>query len=307
MNRYIRLLRNASLALYLASPLLLADDTDIYYSAFDGASRPLVMLALDVRSNLTATQCADIYEDSCRADLTDDLYFNLDIITARDPDDPSIVTFGPDGEPDATPFRTDASDFYSVDVDALHLAWAAAEGQSGSYLDGKVNLMDVLRAAFQYILNDEKVQKSGMWLGLMVSHEADANCAGILDIPSGNGRGCSGGAYILKDFFDITVDTELDDFYSRLAALPTPTHTPLANNGNWNGHTYQLAELYFEFYRYITGQAMHNGWLGYNDYNSGDSRETLTDYLANDAPYDTELDQYVASVSGATYWSSSVS
>lgn len=271
-----------------------ADDTDIYYSAFVGDVLPMVMIALDLRSNLSNTQCSDVHSDTCRIRLGDDLYLNLDLMTHKDPDDLTDIDFGPDGVPDAAHYVSDTAAAASSEVSALRAAWASAENLTGSYMDGKARLFDLLRAAFQYILNSKKVQDSGLWVGLMISHENSNDCAGPAAVPNGSNDGCSNGAYILKGFFDIADDIELADFYQRLAALPTPGYTPLANAGRWNGHVYQLNEVYFEFYRYITGQDMYNGWLGYQDYHTTDEGESLTDFPDNDAPYNNAMDIHLA-------------
>ncbi|MEP1471488.1 MAG: PilC/PilY family type IV pilus protein [Halieaceae bacterium] len=274
-------LRACVLAMFVASPLILADDTDIYFSAFGGVSKPLVMLTLDIRSNLASTQCSDVLSDGCRTNLSDDLYFNLDLVTHNDPSDLSDIGYGPDGVPDGRYYGYGTG---TLNVTGLRAAWTAGMNLPGSYMDSKARLFDLLRAAFQFVLAQDKVQNSGVWIGLMVTHEHDNGCGGPGDIPNNsNQNGCSGGAYVLKEFFDVSDQVELADFSERLAAVPTPTYTPINNSGQWNGHTYQLAELYYEFYRYITGQGVYSGLLGYSDYNSSDAKKTLD--LNNDAPY----------------------
>jgi len=297
MKRFLSKLQAVLPALLVASPLVLADDTDIYYTSFQGNSNPLVMLTLDLRSNLSSTQCTDLVSDDCNAHLSDTLYYALDLMTYKD----AAHTYGPDGVPDSENFKSGDV----VDKASLRTAWTAAINKPDSSADTKVRLFDILRAAFQVIINDDKIQKSGLWLGLMIMHEHTQNCVGPASLPNNaNQSGCSNGAYVLKGFFQVNDPIERADFFKRLAALPMPSNVGLppgaSGNSTWNGHSYQLKELYLEYYRYITGQNMYNGLLGYEDFNSNDDKKNLPD-AGNDSPYVEDVDNYYVAPDPATY------
>jgi type IV pilus assembly protein PilY1 len=71
------------------------------------------------------------------------------------------------------------------------------------------------------------------------------------------GSNCSNGAYIPFGFRPIQDGTNLADFKTMLDAIPT-----VASNKDQN---YQGKEIYFEFFRYLTGQGVYNGHNGYCD------------------------------------------
>lgn len=118
---------------------------------------------------------------------------------------------------------------------------------------GPYTYFDVLRGAMSKVfepLTDIKV-------GLMLNHDNRVNCAGF-------GRsGCSNGGYIAMGFEMFEVgDTNgaKAKFRAILDALPTP-------QGNVS-HSYQGKELFFEFFRYLTGQEVYNAHNGFTDYGS---------------------------------------
>lgn len=234
-----------------------ADDVEIYYSAFGGSAKPMVMLTLDLRSNLGSTECSSAASASCAETLGDELYQQLDLMT-RNAD--GSFTEGGDGIVDLTHFAM---------LPDLTSQWLS--------MGLRVSLFDVLRAAIRVVLTSDVVIDSGIRIGLMVSHDDTCTgngASGPDEIPAGTGLGCSNGAYVLKGFFDVTDTTERDDFFARLGRIPQPSSS-FGSKGTWSGHPYQLKEIYFEFYRYITGQSVYNGYLSYDDFNSGDARSPM--------------------------------
>jgi len=251
-----------SLAIVLPS---WADDVEIYYSTFGGSSKPLVMLTLDLRSNLGSSQCPSAAAVSCQTNLGDELYMQLDLLT-----DNGLAGFseGGDGLADLASFGS--------------LADLRSEWNSRGL---GVTLFDVLRSAIRIVVTSDTVLGSGLRLGLMVAHDDTCTgngASGPAEIPSGTGQGCSNGAYVLKGFFDVTDPDELNDFFARLGRLPQPSAN-FQGLGLWSGHPYQLKEIYFEFYRYLTGQNLYNGWLGYESFESGERRKNLG-VAGNDIP-----------------------
>ena len=131
---------------------------------------------------------------------------------------------------------------------------------------------DVFRAALKLVL-EETVDSgaTGLKFGLMLNHEDSRNCAG----PQAT-KTCSNGGYILLGFQDLTIETERELFYAKLDALPSP-------HGNASHH-FQGAELYFELFRFLTGQGVynsHNGWSNFgtsDTYNIDDPLDSIDDH-----------------------------
>ncbi len=120
---------------------------------------------------------------------------------------------------------------------------------------GPHTYFDVLRAALKKVFDP----LTGVRVGLMLNHNNNNSCAGF-------GRTkCSNGGYIAMGFEPFEIgDTNgaKAKFHSILDAMPVP-------QGNLS-HPYQGKELFFEFFRYLTGQGVynaHNGWLDYGTNN----------------------------------------
>jgi len=225
------------------SPLQ-ADDTDIYLGAAAGAGGiPLIMLTLDYRPNLGASVCNDVAALSCKDELGEELYQNLSLDGDSDPD-----------------------------YDDVPLTWA-----------GKgVTLFDVMRTVFKVVL--EAQANKDLRVGMMISHDNSCNGSGPYTV----GDKCSNGAYVLKGYFDPTdtiVDDDrerdncagsgcsnLDDLLFKLSRMTVP-------QGNLS-HKFQGKEVYLELFRYLTGDGIQNGHLGFNDFGSPNSARN---YNLNDA------------------------
>ena len=152
------------------------------------------------------------------------------------------------------------------------------------------SFFDVLRAALRKVFDGME----GVRVGLMINHDNGSTVESnkeivydefgnpVLDefgdvvtrfVPICDGFGeknCSNGGYIAMGFqlFDATDSNGAKaKFHSILDALPTP-------QGNLS-HKWQGKELFFEFFRYLTGQEVynaHNGWL---DFGSKDDLTNL--------------------------------
>jgi len=143
---------------------------------------------------------------------------------------------------------------------------------------GPYTFFDVLRGALRKVfdpLEDVRV-------GLMLNHDHINNCEGF-------GRtNCSNGGYIPMGFELF----ELGDgngakarFHKILDSVPTP-------KGNLS-HSYQGKELFFEFFRYLTGQGVYNAHNGYTDYGSDSTDNLNVDFPG--ASWDTTIEQPPAS------------
>ncbi len=118
-------------------------------------------------------------------------------------------------------------------------------------LQASYTFFDVLKGALRKVFDPLE----GVRVGLMLNHNNNNNCEGF-------GRTlCSNGGYIAMGF-DSFVAGDANGakarFHNLLASMPTP-------QGNMS-HSYQGKELFFEFFRYLTGQGVYNAHNGYTDY-----------------------------------------
>jgi type IV pilus assembly protein PilY1 len=165
-----------------------------------------------------------------------DIYLNPAVATGAEP----LVMFTLDYRPNLT-----ATVCGGTECDTL-----IAEG----YLPatGPYNFFQLLRAALKKVLDPI----GGVRVGFMLNH--DDNCIG--SPTSGPTKtGCSNGAYVLSGFNLMGAGTDDPDTYqtlgedpakvalfNKLAAIPDP--------GGSVSHSFQGKELYFELFRYLTGQ-----------------------------------------------------
>jgi len=128
---------------------------------------------------------------------------------------------------------------------------------------GPYTFFDVLRGALRKVFDPLE----GVRVGLMLNHNNNNNCEGF-------GRTkCSNGGYIAMGFQPFVAgDTNgaKAQFHKILASMPTP-------QGNVS-HSYQGKELFFEFFRYLTGQGVYNAHNGYTDYSTGNQYNLDVDF-----------------------------
>ena len=132
---------------------------------------------------------------------------------------------------------------------------------------GPYTFFDVLRGALRKVFDPLE----GVKVGLMINHANNNDCEGF-------GRSkCSNGGYIAMGFQMFEQgdgNNAKADFHTILDSMPTPS-------GNVS-HTYQGKELFFEFFRYLSGQGVynaHNGWTDFgtkNTYNLDDDYPMLS-------------------------------
>ena len=132
---------------------------------------------------------------------------------------------------------------------------------------GSYEFFDVLKGALKKVMDPLE----GVRVGLMLNHDNNTNCAGF-------GRtGCSNGGYIamgFESFVALDANGSKAKFHSILEALPTP-------QGNVS-HTYQGKELFFELFRYLSGQYVYNGHNGWSDYSTSTKTNLDVDITAAD-------------------------
>jgi type IV pilus assembly protein PilY1 len=116
---------------------------------------------------------------------------------------------------------------------------------------GPYTFFDVLRGALRKVFDPLE----GVRVGLMLNHDNNADCVGF-------GRTkCSNGGYITMGFEMFEEDDDNGAkarFHKILDSMPTPK--------GHQSHSYQGKELFFEFFRYLTGQSVFNAHNGYTDY-----------------------------------------
>lgn len=138
---------------------------------------------------------------------------------------------------------------------------------------GPYNFFQLLRAVLKKVLDP----LSGVQIGFMMNH--DDTCTGATTSGPSASK-CSNGGYVLQGFTLMTAGTDDPDTYqttnedagklalfTKLDAIPDP-------QGNV-AHTFQGKEVYFELFRYLTGQDVYNGHLGDEDFGDGNQNDDM--------------------------------
>ena len=159
----------------------------------------------------------------------------------------------------------------------------------GYLASAPTSFFNLLRAVLKRVLSS----LDDVEVGIMLSHDQGSgqSCAGQHEdtgpVSGNNPDICTNGGYILKGFTDVDDSNALAALFTKLDAIPEP-------QGN-QSHKYQGAELFFEFFRYITGQGVyngHNGWTDFgtnDDYNIGDN-EDISPSTSAQAIWDTAIE-----------------
>ncbi len=162
---------------------------------------------------------------------------------------------------------------------------------------GPYTFFDVLRAVFKRVFDP----LDGVKIGFMMNHAN--SCGGGTSGPFVTG--CSNGGYVLNGYTAMSAGTDDGDtfqitgedpnkiaLYNKLDGIPTPS--------GGLSHSLQGKELYFELFRYLTGQRIYNGHVGYEDFGDTDGTTNLDVDLPG-AAWDTGIE------SGSKYKSPLVS
>jgi type IV pilus assembly protein PilY1 len=132
-------------------------------------------------------------------------------------------------------------------------------------LQASYTFFDVLRGALRKVFDPLE----GVRVGLMLNHNNNNKCEGF-----GRTR-CSNGGYIAMGFESFVKgdgNGAKARFHTILDSMPTP-------QGNLS-HSYQGKELFFEFFRYLTGQGVYNAHNGYTDYGTSNKDNLDIDHPA---------------------------
>lgn len=128
--------------------------------------------------------------------------------------------------------------------------------------DQKITFFELLRA----VLRETMAPLDGVKVGLMLDH--NQTCKPNVSGPTASG--CSNGAYILSGFKSMDASDSNGNkasFYNLLSSIPEP--------GGSSAHPFQGKELYFELFRYLTGQEVYNGHLGWEDFGNTNTSNNL--------------------------------
>jgi len=132
----------------------------------------------------------------------------------------------------------------------------------GDSLYGSISFFELLVASLKKVLGG--INNDTVHVALMIPHNNDSNCAG----QQTGSKQCSNGAYVLSGFKSTGSTSEMDQFFRKLEAIPLKGDEGIS--GNWS-HSYQLKELFFEMYRYITKGDVYNGLNGWTDFKTDKS------------------------------------
>ncbi|MGH8508936.1 MAG: pilus assembly protein [Gammaproteobacteria bacterium] len=200
---------------------------------------------------------------SVRADDTD-IYLNPNVPSGAEP----LVMFSLDYRPNLTSTAAAGAEQFFVDQ-GMGADVALLKSISG----GNFVFFDVLILSLKLVLSDVK----GVKIGLMFNHnDASAPIGYQGETPPNNQKGSNGGL-ILRGFESLDA-ASLQEFLDKLIALKTLK--PLSNSPD---HPYQGAELFYEFFRYLTGQKVYNGHNGWIDFEAGKSVDNTTNMRCTDA------------------------
>lgn len=141
-------------------------------------------------------------------------------------------------------------------------------------LDGKISLLEVIRAVLISVFKG----LTGVQVGLMMNHRHHANC-----VNSGDGPAmveCSNGAMVLRGFKSADgTGANNTEFLSILKNIPVPD-----NPSDIDFHDFQGKEMYFELFRYLTGQDIYNGHNGWRDFDASQGNPGPDDINLNESP-----------------------
>lgn len=203
-----------------------------------------------------------------------------------------------------TPPRTDGAEplvMFSIDyrsnltapakanVESYFIAnGMAADVAELKAISGSLTYFDTLILSLKYVLG----QVSGVKIGLMFNHANGAYTGYQGESPTPTNKRDSGGGVILFGFRSLSDATTLVDFKAKLLALKKLK--PLSSSAD---HTYQGAELFFDFFRYLTGGKIfnsHNGWVDFEQGSTVDKatnmRCTHADATINPACWDASIE-----------------
>jgi hypothetical protein len=183
-----------------------------------------------------------------------DIYFFSD---QPDPQDEPLVMFSLDWRPN---LNGTAGGCTSLSENSCPQFWAL---QEEGYLDvaagAKVRNIDYYIAVLRKVF--DALGDKGLKVGLTMNHDAES-CAGP---QTGNDK-CTNGGFITMGFKSLS-QGGADELLEKLTRV-SKMNQKGTESPSGQGHSYQGAELFFEFYRYLIGGGIyngHNGWKSFDD------------------------------------------
>ncbi|HEY0720016.1 MAG TPA: hypothetical protein VGE50_02060, partial [Gammaproteobacteria bacterium] len=221
----------------VASTASYGDDTEIYFDTNSNqTTAPLVMFYIEYTPNLASQVCPD---------------------------------------PNATVQPVITAD--NLDTECSQIAPLRTYMAANDLDDGKIDQFEITRTALKRVL----AGLGGLKIGLLMAHD-NGNCSGG-PLSDDDAKRCSQGGYILQGFTPVEkpsttfnaktatpaqLAAELSlasqatkkALFAKLDLLPSP-------QGGFS-HENQNKEIYFELFRYLTGQGVYNGFNGGADFNT---------------------------------------
>jgi type IV pilus assembly protein PilY1 len=172
-------------------------------------------------------------------------------------------------------------------------SYCAQMRTAGYLVDGKTaasgsatTFFDILRAVLKKVIDP----LGGVRIGFMLNHAHKNGCAG--NPPAAK---CSNGAYVPRGFKSMSAgsddpdtwqtsgeDSDKVDFANFLTAIPVPAGAA--------SHPFQGKELYFELFRYLTGQKVYNGHQGIVDFGDSPTDNVNLDIDRPTMKWDTSIE-----------------
>jgi type IV pilus assembly protein PilY1 len=185
--------------------------------------------------------------------------------------------------PDGSDLATECPGFAALEHYFVHATDPGASADNNDFADGTISQFEVIRAAMKRAL----ISLGDIKVGLMLTHNDATGCAG----PQPASTRCSNGAYVLKHAVQlanvptILQNNAITSFDARnpvhistiltadsaKAALFQKLNAIVPAQGNV-AHPNQMKEVYFELFRYLTGQDVYNGFNGWDDFASVNNR-----------------------------------
>ena len=146
--------------------------------------------------------------------------------------------------------------------------------------NGNYSSLEIYRAVLKKVMDHELSPgfsiKQAAKFGIMMNHADKSGC-------NAGDPTCSDGGFMLSGFRDLSVVTDYNFFFGALDSIPIPnqswndvftntTNTCSAYGSNTGTHDYQGTELFFEFFRYLTGQDVYFGQNGADDFGTDDDQ-----------------------------------
>lgn len=196
-----------------------------------------------------------------------DIYIN----PSRPITDQPLVMFSLDYRPNlmgaAAAANTEA--FFTAAPYNLGAEIAALKAING----GGLNYFDQLYLSLVAVLQNVH----GVKVGLMMAHNTGNSVGYQGQNPSNSNRDSNGGA-IVYGFNSLDNSGTLTAFKNKLLAVKR-----MNGAANAADHSYQGAEMFFELFRYLTGQGVYNGHNGYFDYEQGGDTDNATNMRCGNA------------------------